>query len=208
MENLAINGSYLTADAETGDTTITVNTPGNLGAGAATIWDMDTPAGEAVTISGIVGSTVTLAAGLVNDYSVGSGAVISMNAGIPANGTVKEFDMDIKGRWCKICYIKIVQHQPGAMDVTFDVFEKSSIDEGIRHNMHFNVIRRNIELTAAQGGQYGESLVHNPIPFKDRDEVDGERTYQLHCRMSNEPGGTASDFTVLIKLADIGEVVD
>lgn len=208
MENLAINGTPLSEDAEIGDTTLTVLTPGNLSAGAATIWDMDSPVGEAVTITGIVGAVVTIAAGLVAGYTVAAQAVISMNAGIPADGTIKEFDIPIKSQWCKICYIKIVQHQPGAMDATFDVFEKSSIDEGVRHNLHFNVIRRNIELTAAQGGQYGESLTDHPIPYVDRDTVDEERTYALHCRMSNEPGGTASDFTVLIKIADMGEAVD
>jgi len=206
VENLGVNGTRLSADAAAAATTFTVDTPGNLSAGAATIWDTDTPTGEVVTISGIVGSTVTIAAGLANAYTIAAQAHITMNAGIPADGTVKEFDLQIKARWCKICYIKIVQHETGPMDVTFDIFEKSGIDEGIRHNMYLNVLRRPIELTVLQGGQYGESL-SQPIPYMDRDAVDEERTYCLHCRISNDVGGTASDFTVSIKLADIGEGV-
>jgi len=207
VENLGINGTRLSADAAAAATTITVDTPANLSAGAATIWDMDSPVGEAVTISGIVGSTVTLSAGLGTAYTIAAQAHITMNAGIPVTGVVKEFDLKIKSRWTKICYIKIVQLNPGAMDVTFDIFEKSGIDESIRTNLVYNVLRRNIEMTAVQGAQYGESLTDHPIPYKDRDAVDEERTYNLHCRLSNYPGGTASDFEVSIKLADIGEGV-
>uniref|UniRef100_A0A6M3MG54 Tail protein n=1 Tax=viral metagenome TaxID=1070528 RepID=A0A6M3MG54_9ZZZZ len=207
VENLGINGTRLSADAAAAATTITVDTPGNLSAGAATIWDMDSPVGEAVTISGIVGSTVTLSAGLGTAYTIMAQAHITMTAGIPATGVVKEFDLKINSLWTKICYIKIVQMNPGAMNVTFDIFEKSEIDESIRRNLVYNVLKRNIEMTAVQGAQYGESLTDHPIPYKDRDAIDEERTYNLHCRLSNEPGGTPSDFEVSIKLADIGEGV-
>ena len=123
VENLAINGAYLSADAESGDTTLTVRAVGNLVAGPAYIWDKDTPIGETVTISSIVGTTVTIAAGLTNSYTIEAGVVITNVAGIPIGGIV-EFDIPIPGRWCKICYVKIVQYQPGLMDLSFDVFEK------------------------------------------------------------------------------------
>jgi len=205
VENLAINGTPLSADADAGDTTITVKTPGNLSAGAAYIWDKTTPAGETVTISTIVGSTITLSAVLTNSYTILQEAVITNTSG-QASGVIKEFDIPIKSSWAKIAYVKIVQLEPGAMDIKFDIFEKSGIDESLRRNLLYNVYRRNIEMTAIQGGQYGESLMGGPIPYKDRDAQVEAHTRNLHCRLINEAGGTTSDFTVLIKLADIGEV--
>lgn len=201
VENLAINGAYLSADAETGDTEITVRSIGNLATGTAYIWDKDTPAGETVTISGISGTTLTVSA-LTNSYSISAHAVITNVAGIPL-GNIVEFDLPIPSKWCKIAYVKIVQYQAGAMDLSFDISEKSGIDESIRRNLIYSIYRRNIDLTAAQGGQYGEA-VDRPIPYKDRD---GDKSYSLHCRLQNEGGGTVSDFGVVIKLADIAEVV-
>ena len=203
VENLAINGTPLSADAAAATTSITVKTPGNLSAGVAYIWDKATPAGESVTIAAIVGSTVTISA-LVNSYTIAQEAVITMTAG-QAAGVTKEFDIPIKATWSKITYVKIVQLEPGAMDIKFDIFEKSGIDESLRRNLFYNVLRRNIELTDIQGGQYGESLMGAPIPYKDRDAEVEAHTHNLHCRLINEVGGTTSDFTVLIKLADIGE---
>lgn len=205
VENLAVNGAYLSADAAAAATTLTVRAVGNLVAGAAYIWDKDTPIGETVTISSIVGTTVTLAAGLTNSYTVLASAVITNTAGIPL-GNIVEFSLRIPAKWCKISYVKIVQYQPGAMDISFDIFEKSGIDEGIRHNWIYNVYRRNIDIAAGAGGQYGEA-VDRPIPYKDHDDPGEEKSYALHCRLQNEAGGTVSDFGVLIKLVDISEVV-
>ena len=77
--------------------------------------------------------------------------------------------------------------------------------------MHKNVIRRNIILTAIQGGWYGESLVNNLILYKDREELPEEDRsdfeWNLHCALVNETAGTVSDFHVLFMIADIGEVI-
>jgi len=204
VENLAINGAYLSADAEAGDTEITVRSIGNLATGNAYIWDKDTPAGETVNITNISGTTLTVSA-LTNGYSISKSAVITNTAGIPL-GNIVEFDLPIMSKWVKLVYVKIVQYQAGKMDLSFDISEKSNIDESIRRNLIYNIYRRNIDLTAVQGGQYGEA-VDRPIPYKDRDTVDEESTYALHCRLQNEADGTVSDFGVVIKLADIREVV-
>ena len=204
VENLAVNGAYLSADAEAGDTEITVRSIGNLVTGNAYIWDEDTPGGETVNITNISGTTLTISA-LTNAYSISKNAVITNTAGLPL-GNIVEFDLPIPSKWCKVAYVKIVQYQPGAMDVSFDIFEKSGIDESIRHNLIYNIFRRNIDIAATGGGQYGEA-VDRPIPYKDRDEQDEESTYALHCRLQNEGGGTVSDFGISIKLADIREMV-
>jgi len=131
-----------------------------------------------------------------------------------------EFDIPILSRWCKIVQIKIVQQTMGAMQISFEVWEQTPVFEGNRLEMHKNVIRRNIVLTDEQGGWYGESLVNNLMLYKDRntlvDEladppVSGESLktlgYNLHCALVNESEGTVSDFHVLFKIAEIGELV-
>lgn len=205
VENLAVNGAYLSADADAGDTTLTVRAIGNLETGTAYLWDQDNPEGETVTISSITGTTLTLSSGIVNSYTKDSKAVITNTSGIPL-GNIVEFDIRIPGKWCKLVYVKIVQYEAGAMDVSFDISEKSNVDEGIRRNWIHNVYRRNIDIEADGGGQYGEAL-SRPMPYKDKDEETENRVYNLHCRLQNEGGGTVSDFGVVVKLADIAEVV-
>ena len=135
-----------------------------------------------------------------------SGNLYQANTSLALSERV-EFDIPILSRWCKIVQIKIVQQIVGAMQISFEVWEEIPIYEGNRLEMHKNVIRRNIELTAIQGGWYGESLVNNLILYKDREDPGEERAYNLHCALVNEAGGTVSDFHVLFKIAEIGEVV-
>ena len=210
VENLAVNGGYLSADVAAGATSISVRAIGNLVAGTAYLWDKNNPVGETITISGIVGTALTIAApGTVGAYTVGADAVITNVAGIPL-GNVVEFDLTIPGRWCKIAYVKIVQYKapvaPAGMDLSFFIAEKSGVDESNPRNLIYTVYSRNIDIAAGAGLQYGEALSPG-IPYKDRDDPGEERTYALHCRLQNEGGGTVSDFGVVIKLADISEVV-
>ena len=118
-----------------------------------------------------------------------------------------EFDIPIKTKWCKIAQIKIVQQTAGDMLISFEIWEEHPVYEGNRLEMHKNVIRRNIELSGAQGGWYGESLVNNLILFRDGEVPGEEGRYNLHCALVNEDGGTVSDFHVLIKIAEIEELV-
>ena len=201
---MAVNGAYLSADVAAGATSITVRAIGNLAVGNAYLWDKNAPLGETVNITGITGTTLTVAA-ITGSYTIAADAVITNTAGIPL-GNIVEFDLDIPGRWAKIAYVKIVQYQPGLMDISFDISERSGVDEGVRHNLIYSVYRRNIDIGAAGGGQYGEAPT-TPIPYKDRDEREENPVWALHCRLQNEGGGTISDFGVVIKLADISEVV-
>uniref|UniRef100_A0A6M3LYD7 Uncharacterized protein n=1 Tax=viral metagenome TaxID=1070528 RepID=A0A6M3LYD7_9ZZZZ len=205
VENLAVNGAYLSADVAAGATSITVRAIGNLATGNAYLWDKDTPIGETVNITVITGTTLTIPLGVVGNYTVSAAAVITNTAGIPL-GNIVEFDLPITSPWVKLAYVKIVQYQPGAMDISFDIFEKSGIDESIRRNLIYNVYRRNIDIAATAGGQYGEAPT-TPIPYKDRDPREEEGGYNLHCRIQNEAGGTISDFGIVIKLAETAEVV-
>ena len=202
VEDLAINGAYLSADVAAGATSITVRAIGNLATGNAYLWDHVNPVGETVNITSISGTTLTVAA-IVGSYTIAQDAVITNTAGIPL-GNIVEFDVLIPSRWAKIAYIKIVQYQAGAMDISFDVFEKSGVDESVRRNLIYSIYRRNIDADAEAGGHYGEAPT-TPIPYKDRDAAEENPTWNLHCRLQNEAGGTVSDFGVSFKLADIVE---
>ena len=195
-----------------------------LQAGAATIYDdtegFDPTTGdrantEAITIGGtgtdadgrnyIYLNAVAHPTGLANGFTAQfSGNLYQANLALSER---VEFDIPILSPWCKLAQIKIVQQTAGAMQISFEVWEENPIYEGNRLEMHKNVLRRNIVLTALQGGWYGESLVNNLILYKDRVDPGEQREHNLHCALVNEAEGTVSDFHVLFKIADIGELV-
>lgn len=204
VENLAIKGTYLTQDAVALETTLNVlDGTTNFVNGLATIWDDD--ASEPITIIGRTATTITIAPGLVNTYTIARVALVRQSN--LAIGDRVEFDIRIKSRWCKLISIKIIQLIAGQMEVSFEIWEETPIQEGVRTEMHKNVIRRNISQTPIQGAWYGESLANNPMPYKDREDPGKEYLHYLHCALVNELGGTVSDFAVSIKLADIGELI-
>jgi len=229
VEKDYVKGSYLTRNAAIGDRTLYVADTTHFTAGVAiTIYDDSLPIDpvtglrvntESITPTSKTATNLALPApGLTRSSTAQlSGNLYQADLAI---GERVEFDIPIKSRWCKIAQIKIVQQTMGAMQISFEVWEQTPVYEGNRLEMHKNVIRRNIVLTDEQGGWYGESLVNNLILYKDRntlvDEladppVSGESLkslgYNLHCALVNEAGGTISDFHVLFKIAEIGELV-
>ena len=129
---------------------------------------------------------------------------LTINDGpIPAGGEVR-FSIPIPARWAKIAYVKIVALTVGAHVFDFDIWETSDYNPGLQADKIHRRYRRNIALAAGDAGEYGEAL--SPmVPYKDKDTVDEEKTYALHCRLRNDDTGVASDFAVMIRLADISE---
>lgn len=225
VEKDYVKGSYLTQDAAIGARTLYVADTTHFTAGVLTTIYDDTEAIDPATGLRVNTETFTpdsktattlvlpapglLGAGLVppRGYKAQfSGNLYQATAPLALSERV-EFDIPILSRWCKIAQIKIVQQTAGKMEIAFEVWEETPIYEGNRIEMHKNVIRRNIVLTAVQGGWYGESLVNNLILYKDREDPGEEHAYNLHCALVNEAGGTASEFHVLFKIADIAEVI-
>ena len=214
VEKDYVKGSYLTRNAAIGDTTLYVKDTTNFAAGAATIYDDSVPIDpatglrvntETITILSKTATTLLLNAGLTNSYTGQfSGNLYQQTIGIAEH---LEFDIPIKSKWCKIAQIKIIQQIAGTMKITFEVWEETPIYEGNRIEMHKNIIRRKIALTALQGGWYGESLVNNLMLYQDGEDPGEEREYNLHCALINEDGGTVSDFHVLFKIVEIGELI-
>ncbi len=92
--------------------------------------------------------------------------------------------------------------------MNFEVWESTvaAAAADTRANFYQKILNRRITQTVEQGGEYGESLSGDPMPYYDRDAVDEERTFRLHCRIENDiTEGTLSDFTVTVKIADMGE---
>jgi len=222
VEKDYVKGTYLTQNAEIGATTLyvadtTYITAGIAPLGAATIYDDSVPINP---VSGLRVNTESI--NIVSKTpATGPGTLVvspltgSYTAQLSGNlyqtglaiGDRVEFDIPIKSRWCKIAQIKIVQQIGGKMDISFEVWEETPIYEGNRLEMHKNVIRRNITLTGVQGGWYGESLVNNLILYRDGEDPGAGGQYNLHCALVNEVDGTASDFHVLFKIAEIGELI-
>jgi len=116
-------------------------------------------------------------------------------------------DLTIKSRWCKILYIGIVQLTAGDMEIDFEIWESTATraDPANRAGWYQLILSRRISQTVLQGGQYGESLTDAPMPYTDRDAETEEKTHNLHIRIENFVAGTDSDFSVSIKVADMGE---
>lgn len=132
---------------------------------------------------------------------------LAVNGGnLPLDAAV-EFDIAIRSRWAKIHSVKLVQRAVGPMRCTIEVWESAAArDSGYdRALMYQNVYLRPLDLAADEGAQYQE-VVWPPVFYKDRDAPDEERTWMLHCRITNHAGGTASDFDVVFKLGTIGEM--
>lgn len=129
--------------------------------------------------------------------------------GLNVDGAVN-FDLPITSRFCKIVYIGIVQLQTGPVQMNFEIWESTTARSAPDHRPNFyqKILNRKITMTVLQGGEYGESLSGDPMPYFDRDAVDEDATYRLHCRIDNDiTAGTASDFAVTVKIADMGENV-
>ena len=215
VEKDYVCGTFLTINAALLAESLTVRDTSNFAVGNATIYDdaggIDPATGlrvntETINITAIPNSTtLTIDALTGGPYTAElSGNLYQAVLGVPER---IEFDIPIKTQWCKIAQIKIVQHTPGPMKLSFEVWEEIPIYEGNRLELHKNVIRRNISITAAQGGWYGESLVNNLILYKDREARTEEGRWYLHCAIVNEDGSTASDYHVLFKIVEIGELI-
>jgi len=137
---------------------------------------------------------------------------LELKGGDLAPGAAVEFDLRIPYRWVKVAQVNVVQLKPGAMHCIPEIWESTEArDAGYDRAFLYQLLySRDIILEADEGGKYGEGL--NPVAiYKDRnpgrDATHEDRTWNLHCRLTNLPTGTASDFAVSIKIAEIGERV-
>lgn len=116
-------------------------------------------------------------------------------------GSEKKFNITLGMKWAKIRSVKLVQLIGGAMNVTLEVWEKdeSGYDPINRATYYLRLLRRTIIQAVDEGGEYLE-IIAPELLYHDRDN-----TGELHCRLVNNAGGTASDFAVVFKCGEVGE---
>jgi len=127
---------------------------------------------------------------------------LSVNDSPLALGHSKQFDIKLPGcKWAKLRSFKIIQLISGAMNVTFEVWEKDSsgYDPSSRSSFYLRLLKRTIIQTEEGGGEYHE-IISPELLYHDRDS-----SYELHCRILNNGEGTPSDFAVVLKCGEVGE---
>ena len=116
---------------------------------------------------------------------------LAVNSGnLAANGSAKEFDITGFVNTAKIQQVTITQLTAGAANYTFEIWEKDSsgYDPATRANLYLRIYSRDFTVSE------DSDIIEPYILYTDRDS-----TEELHCRIVNNAGGTASDFDVSIK---------
>lgn len=125
----------------------------------------------------------------VSDISIVDSKAIN-SGDLAANGSAKEFDITGFVNSARIQQVTITQLTAGTSDYTFEIWEKdaSGYDPTTRADLIYRVYSRD----------FTESEVSDLIvPYLLYIDRDGSS--ELHCRLVNNAGGTASDFDVSIK---------
>ena len=115
----------------------------------------------------------------------------AINGGdLAANGSAKEFDITGFVNSAKIQQVTITQLTSGTADYTFEIWEKdaSGYDPLTRADLIYRVYSRTFTESEVS------DLLVPYLLYVDRDS-----SSELHCRIVNNTGGTASDFDVSIK---------
>ena len=128
---------------------------------------------------------------------------LTVNDGVLSEGDSKVFDIKMPLKWMKLRSLKIVQLRDGPMNVSFEIWEKGdgNYNPLDRAHAYLRVLRRTVIQSEEQGGEYHE-ILSPELLYHDRDS-----SYNVHCRMINNEGGTPSDFAIVLKCGEIGEVI-
>jgi len=117
---------------------------------------------------------------------------LAVNGGnLPANGSAVEFDITEFSNIAKINQITITQLTAGVANYTFEIWEKDGdgYNPAVRADLYLRVYERDFIVS-----EDSDLILEPGILYIDRDN-----TKELHCRVVNNVGGTASDFDVSIK---------
>ena len=117
---------------------------------------------------------------------------LDINAGnnIAADGSYKQFDIIDFADNAKILQVTITQLTSGAANYTFEIWEKDSSNYSVTDRGHLYLRTYSRDFTVSEDSD----IIEPSLLYVDRDN-----TKELHCRLVNNAGGTASDFSVNIK---------
>ena len=116
---------------------------------------------------------------------------LAINGGdLAANGSAKEFDITGFVNSARIIQVTVTQLTTGTANYTFEIWEKdaSGYDPTTRADLIYRVYTRTFTKDEVS------DLIVPYLLYVDRDG-----SSELHCRLVNNTGGTASDFDVSIK---------
>lgn len=122
----------------------------------------------------------------------------AVNGGnLAADGSDVEFDITGFTNKANILEVLIVQLTAGTPNYTVEIWEKDSsgYNPAIRADMYLNRYSRDFDQT-------DESHVNNIID-QGLTYVDRDSTSELHMRIINNIGGTASDFDVSVRAGNL-----
>lgn len=125
----------------------------------------------------------------VSDISVIDAKAIN-GGDLAANGSAKEFDITGFVNSARIIQVTVTQLTVGTANYTFEIWEKdaSGYDPTTRVDLIYRVYSRDFTESEVS------DLIVPCLLYVDRDG-----SSELHCRLVNNVGGTASDFDVSIK---------
>jgi len=115
---------------------------------------------------------------------------INDGVAIPANGSAVEFDITDFTNTAKILQVTVTQLTAGASVYTAEIWERDGdgYNPAVRADLYLRVYSRDFTVSE-------DSDIIDPFMiYTDRDE-----TSELHMRLVNNIGGTASDFAVSVK---------
>lgn len=126
----------------------------------------------------------------VSEVDVIDALAINSGGDIAANGSAVEFDITGFVNSAKIQQVTITQKTAGTANYTFEIWEKDSdgYDPATRADLIYRVYSRDFS------EDEDSDLIVPYLLYVDRDS-----SSELHCRLVNNVGGTASDFDVSIK---------
>lgn len=115
---------------------------------------------------------------------------INNGANIAANGSAVEFDLTNFTNTAKILQVTVTQLTAGASVYTVEIWEKdgAGYNPATRADLYLRVYSRDFTVDE------DSDIIDPYMIYTDRDE-----TSELHMRLVNNVGGTASDFAVSVK---------
>jgi len=137
------------------------------------------------------GSTVIRSVVGVPEFGISVIDKLAINGGnLAANGSAKEFDITGFVNSAKIIQVTVTQLTDGTADYTLEIWEKdaSGYDPTSSADLIYKVYSRDFDKKEVS------DLIVPGLLYVDRDG-----SLELHGRLVNNIGGTASDFDISIK---------
>ncbi len=127
-----------------------------------------------------------------------TGEKFAVNGGnLAADGSDVEFDIPGFTNKANILEVEVVQLTAGTPNFTVEIWEKdaSGYDPAVRSDLYLNRYSRDFDQSDES---HANNIIDQGLIYIDRDG-----TSELHMRIINNTGGTASDFDVSVRAGNL-----